>query len=89
MFVAKNGKVSVKTAGMESPVQCDEAGMARVLERVATPRTVILEIDREAPYAAVAAVREQFEAARAKGEINEILETVRMDAGKGKNNAGN
>ena len=79
-FIAKNGRVSVKAAGMESSVQCDEAGITHVIERVATPRTVILEIDKEAPYMAVAMVREQFESVKAKGGIHEVLETVRRDS---------
>ena len=86
--VAKSGKVTVKTAGMESAVQCNEEGITHAIERIATPRTVILEIDREAPYVAVAMVREQFEAVKAKGGINEILEIVRRDR-KGDSNVTN
>jgi len=85
-FIAKNGKISVKMAGSESPVPCDdEAAIDKTIERIATPRTVILEIDREAPYAAVAAVRERFEVRKSKGEIHEVLETVRRDLKGGAN----
>jgi len=85
-YIAKNGKVSVKTAGSENLVPCDDdAGIVNVIARTATPRTVILEIDKEAPYAAVAYVRERFEAEKSKGEIHEILETVRRDSTGGAN----
>jgi len=77
-FIAKNGKVSVKTPGSDGPVPCDEAGIAGVIAKAAATRTVILDIDREAPYAAVAAVREQFEVLKNKNEIGEILKTVRF-----------
>lgn len=50
--------------------------IAKRLQSVTKPRTVVLRVDKDVPYEHAARVREQLEALQVQNEIKDIVETV-------------
>lgn len=74
--IAKDGTLTeFEIEGPAGPSLSPE-GIAKRLQSVEKPRTVVLRVDKDVPYEHAARVREQLEALQGQNEIKEIVETV-------------